>query len=164
MNVGPYEFLIILGAFYIFLGLFLEGVTIFVTTLPLAFPVMVQLGFDPVWFGIFLVIAVELGCMHPPVGVNIYVLQGLTGQSVSSTSCGQYTFLSIAVRKLRADYRLATDRALAAPYSLRRLMRAGAVQRNERASAKRAPQPGSRHRLPSHRADRAPLLPECARR
>jgi C4-dicarboxylate transporter, DctM subunit len=92
MNVGRYEFLIILGAFYIFLGLFLEGVTIFVTTLPLAFPVMVQLGFDPVWFGIFLVIAVELGCMHPPVGVNIYVLQGLTGQSVSRLAVASIPF------------------------------------------------------------------------
>jgi tripartite ATP-independent transporter DctM subunit len=92
LNVGRYEFLIILGAFYIFLGLFLEGVTIFVTTLPLAFPVMVQLGFDPVWFGVFLVIAVELGCMHPPVGVNIYVLQGLTGQSVSRLAVASIPF------------------------------------------------------------------------
>jgi len=83
MNIGPLEFLAILGAFYAFLGLFLEGVSIFVTTLPLAFPVMVRLGFDPVWFGIFLVIAVELGCLSPPVGVNLYVLQGLTGQSLT---------------------------------------------------------------------------------
>jgi len=92
MNVGPYEFLIILGAFYIFLGWFLEGVTIFVTTLPLAYPVMMQLGFDPVWFGIFLVIAVELGCMHPPVGVNIYVLQGLTGQSLGRLAVASIPF------------------------------------------------------------------------
>ena len=69
-----------------------KGVTIFVTTLPLAFPVMVQLGFDPVWFGIFLVIAVELGCMHPPVGVNIYVLQGLTGQSVGRLAVASIPF------------------------------------------------------------------------
>jgi C4-dicarboxylate transporter, DctM subunit len=92
MHVGPYEFLIILGAFYIFLGWFLEGVTIFVTTLPLAYPVMMQLGFDPVWFGIFLVIAVELGCMHPPVGVNIYVLQGLTGQSLGRLAVASIPF------------------------------------------------------------------------
>jgi C4-dicarboxylate transporter, DctM subunit len=92
MHVGRYEFLIILGAFYIFLGWFLEGVTIFVTTLPLAYPVMMQLGFDPVWFGIFLVIAVELGCMHPPVGVNIYVLQGLTGQSLGRLAVASIPF------------------------------------------------------------------------
>jgi tripartite ATP-independent transporter DctM subunit len=91
-KVGPYQFLVILGAFYIFLGLFLEGVTIFVTTLPLAFPVMLHLGFDPVWFGVFLVIAVELGCMHPPVGVNIYVLQGLTGQSVARLAIASIPF------------------------------------------------------------------------
>jgi|SRR5579862_9362101 len=92
MNLGPYEFLALLGAFYIFLGLFLEGVTIFVTTLPLAFPVMLHLGFDPVWFGVFLVIAVELGCMHPPVGVNIYILQGLTGQSVGRLAVASIPF------------------------------------------------------------------------
>jgi C4-dicarboxylate transporter DctM subunit len=92
LNVGPYEFLAILGAFYIFLGLFLEGVTIFVTTLPLAFPVVIQLGIDPVWFGIFLVIAVELGCLSPPVGVNLFVLQGLTGQSLGRLAWASVPF------------------------------------------------------------------------
>jgi tripartite ATP-independent transporter DctM subunit len=92
MNIGPIEFLTVLGAFYIFLGLFLEGVSIFVTTLPLAYPVIVRLGFDPVWFGIFLVIAVELGCLSPPVGVNLYVLQGLTGQSLGRLAIATIPF------------------------------------------------------------------------
>jgi C4-dicarboxylate transporter, DctM subunit len=64
------------------LGLFLDGISITVMSLPITLPLVVQAGFDPLWFGICLVIMVEIGQITPPVGFNLFVLQGLTGHSI----------------------------------------------------------------------------------
>jgi C4-dicarboxylate transporter DctM subunit len=82
---GPYQLILVLGAFYIVLGLFLDGISI---TLPL----IVRAGFDPLWFGIFLVIMVELGQITPPVGFNLFVLQGLTGHTISRVAYAALPF------------------------------------------------------------------------
>ena len=52
-------------------------------SLPITLPLILQAGFDPIWYGVFLVLMVELAQMTPPVGFNLFVLQGLTGQSIS---------------------------------------------------------------------------------
>ena len=64
------------------LGLFLDGSSIVVMTLPITLPLILQAGFDPIWYGVFLVLMVELAQMTPPVGFNLFVLQGLTGQPI----------------------------------------------------------------------------------
>jgi TRAP-type C4-dicarboxylate transport system permease large subunit len=92
LDMSPYALLFLLAVFYIFIGLFMEGVSIFVTTLPIVFPLIIQAGFDPVWFGVFLVIMVELGTVSPPVGFNLYILQGLTGQTMSQVSWAALPF------------------------------------------------------------------------
>jgi tripartite ATP-independent transporter DctM subunit len=62
---------------YLLLGMFLEGFAILVLTVPIVFPIMMALGYDPVWFGIFMVIVLEMGLISPPVGINVFVVKGV---------------------------------------------------------------------------------------
>lgn len=62
---------------YIVLGAFLDSISMLVLTLPVVFPVVQALGFDPIWFGVVLVIMAEVGLIHPPMGMNLFVLQGI---------------------------------------------------------------------------------------
>jgi len=62
---------------YILLGMFLEGFAILVLTVPIIFPIMIGMGYDPIWFGIFMVIVLEMGLISPPVGINVFVVKGL---------------------------------------------------------------------------------------
>jgi len=69
--------LIFIYLLYLFFGCFMDGVSLEVITLPIVFPVIDALGFDPVWFGIVLVLLIEMGMLTPPVGLNVYVIHGL---------------------------------------------------------------------------------------
>ena len=82
MNLSPYALLAILAVFYVLLGMFLEGISITVMSLPITLPLILAAGFDPIWFGIFLVIMVELAQITPPIGFNLFIIQGLTGTSI----------------------------------------------------------------------------------
>ena len=62
---------------YIILGMFLEGFAILVLTVPIVLPIMLALNFDPIWFGIFMVIVLEMGLISPPVGINVFVVKGI---------------------------------------------------------------------------------------
>jgi len=62
---------------YILLGMFLEGFAILVLTVPIVFPIMIAMGYDPIWFGIFMVIVLEMGLISPPVGINVFVVKGI---------------------------------------------------------------------------------------
>jgi tripartite ATP-independent transporter DctM subunit len=68
--------LALLMVLYIILGMFLEGFAMLVLTLPIVFPVITDLGYDPVWFGVVMVIVLEMGLISPPVGVNVFVVKG----------------------------------------------------------------------------------------
>jgi len=74
------EMLLILVLFYLVMGCFLETLSMMVGTIPVVMPVILHLGIDPVWFGIFLVIMMELALITPPVGMNLYVVQGVRGR------------------------------------------------------------------------------------
>lgn len=86
LDLSPYGVLLILAALYIVLGMFLDGTSMTVMTVPIAVPLIVQAGFDPLWFGIYLVIMIEMSALTPPVGLNLFVLQGLTGRSMGETA------------------------------------------------------------------------------
>ena len=92
MNLSPYTLLALIALLYIVLGLFLDGISIVVMSLPMTLPLMVQAGFDPVWFGVFLVLMVELGQVTPPVGFNLFVLQGITGRHLSTVVAAAFPF------------------------------------------------------------------------
>jgi tripartite ATP-independent transporter DctM subunit len=62
---------------YVVLGMFLEGFAMMVLTVPIVFPIITGLGYDPIWFGIFMVIVLEMGLISPPVGINVFVVKGI---------------------------------------------------------------------------------------
>ena len=79
MQVSPNRFvtLAIILVFFVLLGTFLEGFAILVLALPLVQPVLEQLGFNMVWFGVLMVIVLEMGLISPPVGVNVFVVKSI---------------------------------------------------------------------------------------
>lgn len=81
-HVNRWLVFLIVVLVYIVLGAFLDSISMLVLTLPVVFPVMVSLGFDPLWFGVVLMIMAEVGLIHPPMGMNLFVLQGI-GKRVS---------------------------------------------------------------------------------
>ncbi len=75
MNMSPLALMLTLVVTYIVLGCFLEGIGLVLITVPVFLPVVVASGYDPVWFGVLVVVVVELGLIHPPVGMNLFVIQ-----------------------------------------------------------------------------------------
>ncbi len=74
-QLSPVALIVVLIVFYIILGCFMDGLGMILITVPVFLPLVIASGFDPVWFGVILVVVVELGLIHPPVGMNIFVIQ-----------------------------------------------------------------------------------------
>ncbi|OCX66216.1 C4-dicarboxylate ABC transporter permease [Thioclava sp. SK-1] len=77
MGLGAYGTLVLIILAYVVLGMFLDGLSMLVVTIPIVFPVILQLGFDPIWFGVVAVIVIEMGMITPPVGLNVFVVKGV---------------------------------------------------------------------------------------
>jgi len=75
--MGPYGTLLLILAFFIIAGCILDSMAMILLMVPIVFPVIVGLGFDPIWFGIVIVVAAELGLITPPVGINVYVINSI---------------------------------------------------------------------------------------
>ncbi len=82
MSLSPYVLILVLTLFYIILGMFLDGISAVVLTMAIIEPMIRQAGFDMIWFGIFLVIVVEMAQITPPVGFNLFVLQGMANKDM----------------------------------------------------------------------------------
>jgi tripartite ATP-independent transporter DctM subunit len=82
MQLSPFVLIALLTVVYILLGIFLDGVSMILLTLPVVLPMVTGAGFDPLWFGIFLIIVIEMAELSPPVGFNLFVLQNMTGKDV----------------------------------------------------------------------------------
>ncbi|WP_420398415.1 TRAP transporter large permease [Marinovum algicola] len=76
-GLAPWALLMALIVFYLFLGMFMDVLSMQVLTIPVALPIVTAVGIDPIWFGIFIVLMCELGMITPPVGMNLYVVQGV---------------------------------------------------------------------------------------
>jgi tripartite ATP-independent transporter DctM subunit len=83
LDLGPGMLILILTVFYSVLGCFLDGISMVVLTMAVVMPTIERAGFDLVWFGIFIVIVVEMAQITPPVGFNLFVLQGMTGHQIT---------------------------------------------------------------------------------
>lgn len=81
-GLSKYGLILIVTLLYLSLGCIFEGVSLMLLTLPFLFPVVVGMGFDPVWFGIYVTIMVEVGLITPPVGLNLYFLSAISGKEV----------------------------------------------------------------------------------
>ncbi len=97
LGLSPYLLIFVVGLMYILLGMMLDGISIVVMTLPIVLPIVVAAGFDPLWFGIFLVFMVELSQITPPVGFSIFVIQGISDEKVSTILKATLPFFIIMV-------------------------------------------------------------------
>ena len=82
LELSKYELILALTIFYILLGCFLDGISAVVLTMAIVEPMILHAGIDLIWFGIFLVVVVEMAQITPPIGFNLFVLQGMTGHNI----------------------------------------------------------------------------------
>ena len=85
LGVGPYGVLALIMLMYLVLGCLMDSMAMVILTVPIIFPVVTALGFDPIWFGVIIVMTVELGLIHPPVGMNVFVIKSVVKDVSFST-------------------------------------------------------------------------------
>ncbi|MBN2568737.1 MAG: TRAP transporter large permease subunit [Deltaproteobacteria bacterium] len=102
LQLSPYELLLALTFFFIVMGCFLDGISVVVLTASVIMPMIEQAGIDRLWFGIFLVIVVEMAQITPPVGFNLFVIQGLTGIDILRVAYAAIPFFILLVVGLAA--------------------------------------------------------------
>jgi C4-dicarboxylate transporter, DctM subunit len=101
LDLSPFWVMVIICLIYVLLGMFLESMSMIMLTIPIIFPVVVTLGIDPIWFGILIVMVVEIALISPPVGLNVYVLRSvLPGVPLRTLFAGVFLFLGADVLKL----------------------------------------------------------------
>lgn len=82
MGLSKYQVLLMVVLLYLILGCFFDGISLLLMTLPITFPLMMSMGFDPIWFGVIVTILMEIGMITPPVGLNLFVLVTITDRQV----------------------------------------------------------------------------------
>ena len=94
LGLSPLGTMLLIVAFYLVLGCFMETLSMLLTTAPLVTPIVVALGFDPVWFGILLMVLLETALITPPIGLNLYVVQGVrTSGGLNDVMIGAVPFV-----------------------------------------------------------------------
>lgn len=92
-DLAPWMVVVMIAVFYLILGMFIESISMMLMTLSVTFPIIVALGLDPVWFGIVLVILVEIGLVTPPVGIVLFILRGMSGVPLRDIIIGVTPFI-----------------------------------------------------------------------
>jgi tripartite ATP-independent transporter DctM subunit len=100
LGVGRYGVLALIMLMYLVLGCLMDAMAMIILTVPIIFPVIMHLGFDPIWFGIIIVMTVELGLIHPPVGMNVFVIKSVV-KDVSFTTIFKGVLPFVATDLLR---------------------------------------------------------------
>ncbi len=100
LHLSQYALLGALTVFFIVLGCFLDGISVVVLTTSVILPMVEQAGIDPLWFGIFVVIVVEMAQITPPVGFNLFVIQGLTGRNILRVAAAALPFFMLLMAAL----------------------------------------------------------------
>ena len=93
LHMPNWGVLILLCIIFVILGMFLEVVSILLITMPIVYPLIIHLGFNGVWFGVFITLLMEMALITPPVGLNIYVIQGIGKASMADVVRGTYPFM-----------------------------------------------------------------------
>ncbi|WP_072386181.1 TRAP transporter large permease subunit [Hyphomicrobium sp. CS1BSMeth3] len=99
LHSSPYVILSALGLFYLVLGTFLDTIAMIILTVPIVLPVIIRLGYDPVWYGIMMIMMAQLGILTPPTGINVYIVAKYANRPVHEIFAGvfPYIFLIIGV-------------------------------------------------------------------
>ncbi len=101
LGIGRYGVLAIIMVMYLVLGCLMGAMAMIILTAPIIFPVVIELGFDPIWFGVIIVMTVELGLIHPPVGMNVFVIKSVIQDvSFSSIFKGVLPFIATDILRL----------------------------------------------------------------
>ncbi|MEY2781847.1 MAG: hypothetical protein RL307_1551 [Pseudomonadota bacterium] len=101
LGVGKYGVLALIMLMYLILGCLMDAMAMIILTVPIIYPVILQLGFDPIWFGIIVVMVVELGLIHPPVGMNVFVIKSVIKDvSFSTIFKGVLPFIAMDLLRL----------------------------------------------------------------
>jgi C4-dicarboxylate transporter, DctM subunit len=93
LGFSPYVILLIIVIVYLILGMFLDVISAIVLTVPLIYPVVIAIGFDPIWFGVVMVILMQMGLITPPVGMEVFVLSSVTNVPMSTIFKGVWPFV-----------------------------------------------------------------------
>jgi len=97
LGLSKFGLILALTAFYVLLGCFLDGISMVVLTMGVIMPTVQKAGIDPLWFGIFIVIVVEMAQVTPPVGFNLFVLQGMTKREIGTIARAAFPFFLLMV-------------------------------------------------------------------
>ena len=97
LELPPFQLVLLLMVFYLVLGCFLDGTSTIIMTLPITLPLIVAAGFDKIWFGVFLVMVVEMAQITPPIGFNLFVIQALSGESIARIAVYAIPFFLITL-------------------------------------------------------------------
>ena len=102
LGLTPMQTMLLIVLFYLILGMFMETLSMMLTTVPLTFPIVTALGFDGVWFGVLVTVLMETALITPPIGVNLYVVQGVRagGGNFNDVSVGAAPFVVAMVAML----------------------------------------------------------------
>jgi tripartite ATP-independent transporter DctM subunit len=101
LGIGNYGVLVLILIMYLVLGCLMDSLAMIILTVPIIFPVIKQMGFDPIWFGVVVVMVVELGLIHPPVGMNIFVIKSvLEDVKISTIFYGVMPFILTDILRL----------------------------------------------------------------
>lgn len=95
LQLAPFALIAVLLVFYVIIGMFLDGTSIIVMTLPITLPLVIAAGYDPIWFGVFVVVAVEISQITPPIGFNLFVIQSQTGETIGAIARAALPFFLI---------------------------------------------------------------------
>ena len=93
MHVSPYLVLALFYTLYLVLGMVLDPISMMVMTVPTILPTIVGLGFDPIWFAVVVTLACEMGLITPPVGLNLYILRGVSNAPLEEIALGSAPFV-----------------------------------------------------------------------
>ena len=115
LGLGRYGVLALIMVMYLVLGCLMDAMAMIILTVPIIFPVVTALGFDPIWFGVIIVMTVELGLIHPPVGMNVFVIKSVVqGRELHDDLQGRAALRRHRHRAPDHPDRLSDHRALAA--------------------------------------------------
>ncbi len=101
LGLGRYQVLVLIMLMYLVLGCVMDAMAMVILTVPIIFPVITALGFDPIWFGVIIVMTVELGLIHPPVGMNVFVIKSVVRDvKISTVFAGVIPFVVTDILRL----------------------------------------------------------------
>ena len=120
LGLGRYGVLTLIMIMYLVLGCLMDALAMIIITVPIIFPVIKELGFDPIWFGVIIVMTVELGLIHPPVGMNIFVIKSVVEDvKISTIFYGVLPFIVTDILRLIILIAFPDHRALSALENVR---------------------------------------------